>query len=146
MSGAADPGAVVAVARSWIGTPYHDQASLRGAGSDCLGLVRGVWREVVGAEPLAVPPYSRDWGEVGGREVLLEAARRVLLEIEPAAAGPGAVLLFRMRLSAPAKHAGILTAPGAFVHAYDRTGVIEERLTRAWRRRVAFAFLYPARG
>ena len=66
----ADPARVVAVARSWLGTPYHDQASLRSVGCDCLGLARGVWREVVGPEPFPIPPYSRDWGETGPREVL----------------------------------------------------------------------------
>jgi NlpC/P60 family putative phage cell wall peptidase len=53
---AADPAGVIAVARSWLGTPYHDQASLRGVGCDCLGLARGVWREVVGPEPFPIPP------------------------------------------------------------------------------------------
>ena len=37
---------IVARARAWIGTPYRHRASCRGAGADCLGLVRGVWREV----------------------------------------------------------------------------------------------------
>ena len=58
-------------------------------------------------------------------------------------APPGAVLLFRMQAQAIAKHAGILTEPGRFIHAYERLGVIEEPLTLAWRRRVAFAFLFP---
>src|SRR3989338_4143365 len=49
--------AIVAAARSWIGTPYRHQASLKGAGCDCLGLVRGVWRELYGDEPEAPPPY-----------------------------------------------------------------------------------------
>ena len=57
----ADPDAVIAAARAWLGTPYHDQASLRGIGCDCLGLARGVWRDLVGAEPQPIPPY-------GGRE------------------------------------------------------------------------------
>lgn len=67
---AAKPQRVIKVARSWLGTPYHDQASLRGVGCDCLGLARGVWREVVGPEPFPIPPYSRDWGETVPREVL----------------------------------------------------------------------------
>ena len=33
--------AIVAAARTWIGTPYEHQASCRGAGTDCLGLLRG---------------------------------------------------------------------------------------------------------
>ena len=52
---------IVAEALSWVGTPYRDQASCKGAGCDCLGLVRGVWRAVIGPEPEAMPPYSRDW-------------------------------------------------------------------------------------
>jgi NlpC/P60 family putative phage cell wall peptidase len=140
----ADPARIVAAARRWLGTPYHDQASVQGVGCDCLGLARGVWREVVGPEPFPMPPYSRDWGESGPVEVLAEGARTAMLEIAPAQVGPGALLLFRMRPGAIAKHVGIATAPDRFIHACERLGVIEELLTRAWRRRIACAFLFPA--
>jgi len=49
--------AIVAEARSWIGTRYRHQGSLKGVGCDCLGLVRGVWRNCIGAEP-ELPPTS----------------------------------------------------------------------------------------
>jgi len=135
---------VIAAARGWIGTPYHDQQSLRGVGCDCLGLLRGLWRELVGPEPLPVPRYSRDWGETGAREVLAEAARVCLVEIPPAGAAPGAVLVFRMRAGAIAKHCGVQVGPDALVHARERRGVIEEPLADPWRRRIAFAFLFPS--
>ena len=45
------PAAIVAEARSWIGTPYRHQTSVKGIGCDCLGLVRGVWRACLGREP-----------------------------------------------------------------------------------------------
>jgi NlpC/P60 family putative phage cell wall peptidase len=138
-----DPAIVVAAARRWLGTPYHDQASVPGVGCDCLGLARGVWREVVGPERFPIPPYSRDWGETGPREVLAEGARTAMPEIAPAEAGPGALLLFRMQPRAIAKHVGIVTTPDRFIHAYERLGVIEEPLTGSWRRRVAFAFGFP---
>ena len=67
-------------ARDWIGTPYHHQASVNGVGADCLGLVRGVWRDLMGLEPEAPPAYSRDWAEADGCETMLEAARRHLVE------------------------------------------------------------------
>lgn len=137
---------MVAAARRWLGTLYHDQASLCGVGCDCLGLARGVWREVVGDEPFPIPPYSRDWGEIGQREVLAEGARRMMPEIAPAAATTGALLLFRMRPRAIAKHVGILTSPSAFIHSYERLGVVEQPFSEGWRRRVAFAFLFPASG
>ena len=140
----ANPDAVIAVARRWLGTPYHGQASSRGVGCDCLGLARGVWRDVVGAEPQPIPPYSRDWGETGVREVLADGARAMMIEIAIAEIGPGALVLFRMAPRPIAKHVGILTAPDSFIHAYDRLGVIEEALTIAWLRRIAFAFRFPA--
>lgn len=149
----ADPARVVAVARSWIGTPYHDQASMKGAGCDCLGLVRGVWREVVGAEPGPLPPYGRDWGETSGREVLLEGARAHMIEVPlasvtagTAVAGAlaGALVLFRMQRGAVAKHCGILNGTGTMIHAYERLGVVEVPFTTAWSRRAAAAFLFPA--
>ena len=49
------PACIVREARTWLGTPYLHQASVRGAGCDCLGLVRGVWRALYGREPEAVP-------------------------------------------------------------------------------------------
>ncbi len=141
------PARIVRAARSWLGTPYHDQASVKGVGCDCLGLIRGVWREVVGPEPMPVPPYSRDWGEAGPHEVLAEAARAAMIELPIEAACTGDVILFRMRQGAIAKHAGILTNGRQnihrFIHAYERTGVIEETLTAPWRRRIAFAFRFP---
>ena len=140
----ADPDAVIAAARRWLGTPYHDQASLRGVGCDCLGLARGIWRDLVGAEPLAIPPYSRDWGETGVREVLADGARAMMIEIPITDINSGALVLFRMAPRAIAKHVGILTAPDSFIHAYDRLGVIEEELTTARSRRIAFAFRFPA--
>ena len=140
----ADPDAVITVARAWLGTPYHDQASLRGVGCDCLGLARGVWRDLGGAEPQPIPPYSRDWGETGVREVLADGARGMMIEISLAQIGPATLVLFRMAPRAIAKHVGILTAPDSFIHAYDRLGVIEEALTTAWARRIAFAFRFPA--
>jgi len=139
------PARIVKATRRWIGTPYHDQASVRGVGCDCLGLLRGVWREFVGPEPMPIPPYSRDWGEVGPVEVLAKAARAAMIELDVADARTGDVVLFRMRAGAIAKHCGILSGGCKFIHAHERTGVIEEHLTPAWQRRIAFAFRFPVR-
>jgi NlpC/P60 family putative phage cell wall peptidase len=133
----------VAAARGWLGTPYRHQGSLKGVGCDCLGLVRGVWREVVGPEPEIPPPYSPDWAEALGEETLLLAARRCLREIPSSAAQPGDVLLFRMGLGAPARHAAIVSAPGKIIHAYWGRSVVETRLVPWWERRIAASFTWP---
>lgn len=142
MSGPVTREAVVAAARGWLGTPYLHQASLRGAGCDCLGLLRGVWREVMGVEPERPGPYSPDWAEAGAGDDLVAAARRHLVEIELANAGPGDVLLFRWRAGLPAKHVAILSAPGIIIHAHDGIAVTEVPLG-LWRRRIAAAFRFP---
>jgi NlpC/P60 family putative phage cell wall peptidase len=137
---------IVAAARGWIGTPYVHQSAVRGAGSDCLGLIRGVWREVYGAEPEAIPAYSMDWSEPQGEERLWAAALRHLAPKAVAQAGVGDVLLFRMRDGAVAKHLGVLSGTGAaprFVHAYSRHGVVESALSAPWRRRVVACFEFP---
>ena len=92
--------AALGEARLWLGMPYRHQASLKGVGCDCLGLVRGVWRAIHGAEPEATPAYTRDWAEARGDEALAEAARRHLEELaDPHAYQLGDVLLFRYRVN-----------------------------------------------
>jgi NlpC/P60 family putative phage cell wall peptidase len=103
--------AIVQAARGWLGTPYHHQASAKGVGCDCLGLIRGVWRELCGPEPEAMPAYTPDWGSATGSETLLAAAARHLEPLASAgAAREGDVLVFRMRDGGVAKHAGILVS------------------------------------
>ena len=135
--------AVVDRARGWLGTPYHHQASRRGIGADCLGLVRGVWRELYGREPEAPPPYTRDWTEATGEEALLSAAARHLVAIDRIEAAAGDVLVFRLRAGLAAKHAAILSGEVTFIHAMEGGPVAEVALTPWWRRRIAGAFRFP---
>jgi NlpC/P60 family putative phage cell wall peptidase len=134
---------IVAEARAWIGTPYRHQASLKGVGCDCLGLVRGVWRAVMGTEPERAPPYAPDWAEAAGRETLAEAAGRHMTMVPLNEFAPGDVLLFRWRAKMPAKHAAIVTASDKMVHAHDGAAVAEVAIAPWWRRRLAYAFRFP---
>lgn len=134
---------IVAAARRWIGTPYRHQMSVLDAGTDCLGLLRGVWRDIYGVEPEQAPAYTPDWDEVAREDVLRRAARQHLVEQDGAEIFSGDVLLFRMRSGAVAKHLGIASSSKAFVHAYTRHGVIENALSQPWRRRVVGIFSFP---
>jgi NlpC/P60 family putative phage cell wall peptidase len=136
-------GDIVAAARAWAGTPYHHQASLKGVGCDCLGLVRGVWREVVGPETEMPPAYSPDWAEALKRETLIEAARRHFGEIALEEAGAGDVVIFRLHRDAMAKHAAILTGANRMIHAWSGHAVVETSLSGWWRRRAAAGFRFP---
>ena len=134
---------VVEIARSWIGTPYHHQASVKGVGCDCVGLVRGVWRELIGPEPEAAPSYSRDWGDANGEETLLAYFRRHLIERPLAEAGAGHVVTLRWKPRLVAKHCMILTGAETAIHAVNNSPVAEIHLSDWWTCRFAAAFAFP---
>lgn len=139
---------IVRVARSWLGTPYVHQGYLKGAGCDCLGLLRGIWRETLGEEPCEVPAYTPDWGEPSGQELLLDAALRHLLPADPAQPAAGDVLIFRMRQTGIGKHVGLQADVGpssSFIHAYTGHGVIESAFSLPWQRRLVARFRLPNR-
>ena len=131
-------------ARDWLGTPYLHQASAKGAGADCLGLLRGVYRDVYGREPENPPAYSPDWNERHAEEEpLLSAAARHLLRTPNETLRHGNVLIFRIMKNGPAKHCGIVTAHNRFIHAYAGRAVIESWLNRWWLERIAGVFDFP---
>ncbi|SIQ48996.1 putative phage cell wall peptidase, NlpC/P60 family [Rhizobium sp. RU33A] len=164
---------VLAIAGTWIGTPYRHQGSVKGVGCDCLGLVRGIWRELYGKEPEVVPAYAPDWAERAGEERLLAAAGRHFQAVASfVESRPGDLVLFRFRPHLAAKHAGILACmasqgggcemdadgarfsaeyalsqppPDAFIHAYEQSAVTLSALVPAWRRRIAGIYRFPER-
>jgi NlpC/P60 family putative phage cell wall peptidase len=137
---------IVAATRRWIGTPYLHQASLLHVGCDCLGLVRGVWREVIGVEPEAVPPYTPDWAEALGLETLLDAANRHFDPVLISDYKRGDVLVFRFRDHLPAKHLGVATSATHMVHAHSGACVSEVAIGSHWKKRLAGAFAFPGVG
>jgi NlpC/P60 family putative phage cell wall peptidase len=145
---------VVAAARRWIGTPYKHQASVRGVGCDCIGLVRGVWRELYGAQPETGPEdYSRFWAEEKGHELLMHYADKYLVkrDHEPLRHGGefahGDVILMRMMRNGPAKHAAITTRDGTMIHAYSTVPfVLESPSTPDWCFKIAAAYSFPGVG
>ncbi len=136
----------VGLAETWIGTPYRHQGAAKGIGCDCIGLIRGIWRELYGAEPAPVPAYAPDWAERSGEDRLVEAARRLFGDALPVAQmRPGDILLFRWRPDCAAKHAGILAGPRHFIHAYEQSAVTRSPLVPSWHRRIAAVHRFRTR-
>ena len=134
---------IIHAARTWLGTPYQHQASLCGVGCDCLGLIRGVWRDVIGPEPEPMRPYAQDWAEAGGEETLLAIGETHFLRIGDESWSAGDVILFRFREGVPAKHVAIATGSARMIHAHERACVAEVAIIPFWRRRIVCAFRFP---
>lgn len=134
------------LAEQWIGTPYRHQGSGKQIGCDCLGLVRGIWREVYGEEPEEPPAYAPDWAERGSHDALYDAACRYFsapIKIDQMQGGD--LLLFRWRAGHAAKHLGIYCGNSAFIHAYEQSGVVLSPLVPQWRSKIAAVFRFPLR-
>lgn len=135
---------VLAIAERWIGTPYRHQGSNCQVGCDCLGLIRGIWREIYGVEPEATPPYSRTWAETTKEEPLLAACERwfhpVALDAPIIA---GMVLVFRWQQGSAAKHLGLASSHDHFIHAYSGQAVVQSALVPSWRRRIVGRYTFP---
>lgn len=139
--------AVVAEARSWLGTPWQHQARTRGVGVDCAGLVIGVARALgIVAAGMDVNHYAR---MPDGRN-LIAHCDEWMHRIPPHAAQPGDVLVMRfdrhpqhLAIACDYAHGGL-----AIVHALDnqdrrRARVVEHRLAPQLRANVVAAYALP---
>jgi NlpC/P60 family putative phage cell wall peptidase len=129
---------LVAEARSWLKTPYHRHASLKGVGCDCLGLHRGIGtvfgivfqeasHEV--ADILRAPQWFLHLQEEYFLDVF--ATCPALEPVPLDAVRPGDALLFGFG-DHPCSHAGVLTTPARFVHALYGKEVREDPLVPHW--------------
>ena len=62
---------IVEEARSWVGTPYHNMADIKGVGVDCGMLLVRVFVDLGLVEPFDPRPYTSDWMLHRSEEVFL---------------------------------------------------------------------------
>ena len=115
--------AIVAEAVTWIGTPYHHAARIKGAGVDCLTFIVEVYERagVVGHQEL--PFYRPDFMNHEAEETYLRGLLEHGREVD--APLPGDVAIFKWgRIFA---HAGIVTDWPWMLHAAPTLGVVRMR-------------------
>jgi cell wall-associated NlpC family hydrolase len=120
--------AVVAEARKWLGTPYHNCADIKGVGVDCGMLIVRVFVDAGLCAPFDPRPYPPDWHLHRGEEKYLGFVFDRCSEVEKPQ--PGEVMV--LRIGRCYSHGGIVTAatPLTVVHAYFQARrVIEEDIT-----------------
>jgi NlpC/P60 family putative phage cell wall peptidase len=127
-------------ALTWVGTPYHNQARIKGVGVDCANLIAGI-AENCGYKEVKLEPYSNQWHLHNSEEKMLNiltsygcTETRDLL--------PGTLITFQF--GQVSGHIGIMVSETTFVHADYRVGkVTEVTLGGAWKQRLSGAFNFP---
>lgn len=135
---------IVAEARSWIGTPHVWQASAKGVGCDCKGLVWGVARELDLPEAASVHARICDYGRAVPVDKLLAGLAETMdRRMKPE---PGDVLL--LRIGQKPQHLAILTDEAHMVHTYANgpERVIEVAMGKIWWRALHSAWRFRSVG
>ena len=119
---------IVEEARSWLGTPYHHQAMVKGAGVDCAMILVAVYR-AVGLIPASFDPrpYPQDWHLHRDAERYLGNITRFCCEVETPQVGGIAVWRFGRTFS----HGGICIGGNQVIHSYIGRGVVLDDMGQA---------------
>lgn len=129
---------IAAAARAWIGTPFHWEASLKGVGADCRGLIAGAARDCGRPEADAIEAQVVGYSRFIDETALLAGLDRVFQRRpSPCEPEPGDVLAFRIQHKV--QHLAICSAAGRMIHAYagDPAQVVQVPLGSFWRGRLA---------
>jgi cell wall-associated NlpC family hydrolase len=108
--------AIVAEAKSWVGTPYVPRALVKGVGVDCGGLLYKVYEPFFGPFENFPQDYSSDWALHVNNERYLDF---IMPYVKPAPApvrGGFSVFHFGLNYS----HGAIFIGDDSYVHAWGR--------------------------
>lgn len=121
--------AIVDEARTWIGTPYHHGADIKGVGVDCAMILVKIFCDLGLLEPFDPRPYTKDWFIHRDEERYMGFLLALAREVERPE--PGDIMLFK--LGRCFAHGGIVSQadPLKLIHAYSPArSVIEEEIMR----------------
>lgn len=114
---------IMSVARSWEGTPFHDDAKLKDIGVDCAQFVASVYVEAGIVPPFEVPRYQSQWFLHRAEELLMNFVLQYAREIDETEARSGDLVLYR--IGRAYAHAAIIIAwPEEIIHAHKLSGMV----------------------
>jgi cell wall-associated NlpC family hydrolase len=120
--------AIDRVAREWIGTPFHDCSCIKGIGTDCAHLIKGVFCEAGILPDFVIDAYSPQHFLHSDREEFLEYVTRYAHEIERERSQTGDIVLYK--IGRAFAHGAIIVAPGwpHIVHAHYHSRMVRKAL------------------
>lgn len=134
--------AVIAAARSWLGTPFHDLGRVKGVGVDCAMYLAECFAEAGVVARVEVEPYSPQWHMHRSEERYISYVEQHAREIE-GPPQPADVVLFRFGRAFA--HGAIVVEWPLIIHARTGQGVQYEDAERsAWLARVGEGYENPA--
>jgi cell wall-associated NlpC family hydrolase len=111
---------VVREALSWQLTPFHDCSRVKGAGTDCLNLIIGVYSAVGLIEPFDPEPYSPQWFQHKDEPRFLQGLERYAHRVEKSLPGDVAMYCYGRH----AAHSAIIVDECTVVHAWKPSGCV----------------------
>jgi NlpC/P60 family putative phage cell wall peptidase len=120
---------VVDVARSWLGTPYHENAEVKGAGCDCATYIAAVYKEAGMLTDFVMPSYRPTFHLHSDDPVYVRNIVTWCAEIERKDLLPGDIVVFRF--GRQFAHGAIVTRWPSVIHSYIGRGVIEDDVEQA---------------
>jgi NlpC/P60 family putative phage cell wall peptidase len=136
---------IIEEARTWAGTRWHHQASKKGVGCDCIGLIVGVARVlgIEGAAEYDACLEARGYGHIPDPTMLTIMAKRFLLPINFDDMQVADILV--MRFAVEPQHFALISEAkcARIIHAYaEARRVTEHGMDALWRSRVVRAYSY----
>ena len=109
---------------SWVRTPYHHNARLKGIGVDCVWLLIEVY-QTVGIVPQDFNPgnYSREWYFHRDQEIYLAGVETYSRKIATFEVGPGDVAVYKVGRCV--SHGAIVIDDNLLIHANRKAGQVE---------------------
>lgn len=112
--------AVVAAAREWISTPFHDCCRVKGAGVDCANLLIAVYAAAGLIEEFTPPYYPPQWFLHRDEPLFLQTVERYARRVEVPQSGDMAMFKFGRQ----AAHGAIWVSEREIIHAYKPAGFV----------------------
>jgi cell wall-associated NlpC family hydrolase len=124
--------AVIAEARTWLGTPFHHMGRIKGrrGGVDCGQILAAVYERTGDIPHFVVPPYSVQHALHSDDEWYIRHLQTHWTEIAEDDAKPGDIVIYK--IGRCYSHAGILIEPwpGNIIHSANGVGVIVSHGTK----------------
>lgn len=138
---------------TWVGTPYHHQARIKGIGVDCAQLLVGVAHSTgrLSDEDLKKIPmnYSVEWNYHNREEVMLGILQDMGCTPVVGIPEPGDIIAFK--IGRAHGHLGIIVTSTEFVHAElqgsekgsENGKVVRVHMAGEWSRKPKLFFQFP---